>query len=159
MSTMQEYNSFDRKWEKYDPEELETIMEDYLKLGFWVPYRHSAKEIVYDGEYYDEEKTIRQGMGKLTVKDCFGREVILYEGQFLCGAIHSENAELYDYIGRKEFEGVVFGGRRVTGKEYHHNGQLRYQGDFKENKPNGKNCIIYDAQGKVEFTGEVRAGE
>merc|ERR1712151_198033 len=156
---MNEFNCFDPRWAKIKPSALEEIMEQYQNVEFWVPFRKIEKGLGYRGEEYEEDgRKIRHGMGELYSTDGFGREIIRYRGLFLCGAIHCEAGELYDYAGKLEFKGKVFGGRRFYGKEYHYNGEIRYEGYFKNDKPNGKDCILYDIRGKIEFHGEVNCG-
>merc|ERR1711976_369445 len=117
------------------------------------------KGLEYRGEYYEEDgKKIRHGLGELVSKNSFGREIVRYKGLFLCGAIHCEAGVLYDFAGRVEFKGEIFGGRRTRGKEFYYNGEIRYDGLFKNGKPHGKDCILYDIHGKIEFHGEINCG-
>ena len=153
---MTDGNKYDPQWARLEPELVEEIIEDYVGNFCWSPNMIMQLGVEYEGDNFD---TIRHGPGKLTTVNESGKRVTLYEGFFLCGAIHSPYADLYDHKGEIEFRGEVFGGRKIAGKEYHYNGELRYQGEFKLEKPHGTNCILYDAHGKVEYQGELINGE
>jgi len=107
-------------------------------------------------DYFDQ---LRHGFGQLTMFHATIGRIVLYEGTFLCGAIHSDDAKLYNEKGDLEFRGEVFMGKKVKGKEYHYNKTLRYEGDFRCEKPHGKDCILYDIHGNIDFQGEINYGE
>merc|ERR1712183_187631 len=156
LRVMTKENMYNPRWSKFSPPTVEGVIDDYLEEEYLLPYVHNAPGVVFLGEMFDQ---LRHGFGQLVMfNEILGR-IVLYEGTFLCGAIHSGNAKLYNEKGDLEYSGEVFMGKKVKGKEFHYNGALRYEGDFRCEKPHGKDCILYDIHGKIDFQGEINYGE
>ena len=156
LRVMTKENMYSPRWSKFSPPTVEGVIDDYLEEAYFLPYVHKAPGIVFIGDYFDQ---LRHGFGQLTMFHATIGRIVLYEGEFLCGAIHSDDAKLYNEKGDLEFRGEVFMGKKVKGKEYHYNKTLRYEGDFRCEKPHGKDCILYDIHGNIDFQGEINYGE
>ena len=153
---MTEFNQWSDNWSKISPDDTESQIETFLKTSFWSSYKVVDGSITYTGDLVDG---IRHGYGCLEAKNDLGKNVTLYNGLFLCGAIHSPIAELFNHKGEIEFRGEVFGGRKVRGQEFHFNGQLRYSGGFKNDKIHGSCCVVFGSGGKIEWEGKVDCGK
>ena len=129
-----------------------------LKGELFSPLVMPQVGVKYQG---DTANGLRHGKGKLTTKHphYIDKEIVLYNGLFLCDAIHGQECLLYNQKGFLEYKGEVFMGRKKYGKEYHYNGELRYEGEFDLEKPHGDFCTIYDLYGKIEYQGKVTFGK
>merc|ERR1711976_1054299 len=85
LRVMTKENVYDPRWSKFSPLTVEGVIDDYLEGEFLMPYVHNSPGIVYIGEERDQ---LRHGFGQLTTWNQFQGLIVMYEGIFLCGAIH-----------------------------------------------------------------------
>jgi hypothetical protein len=138
-------------------------------------------KFLYQGDLVDG---LRHGSGKLYYTEMLARNILeatdcnvdcngnwllcfkptlIYQGQFMCDAIHSKNAKIFHPLTAKVYyEGKIFLGRKQnTGTLYDSDGDLLFKGKFCDDVPNddidGK--IYLKENGIISYAGRIRNGK
>jgi antitoxin component YwqK of YwqJK toxin-antitoxin module len=174
---------WDPKYYDYEPESLKFWVENYFEQNFSIkPLEASfpTEKLYHRGKLVRKTK---QGRGKVCLQknhkkkgmgNWFSTKLgtanaeaqddplkngLIYDGMFLCDAIHQQKAFVYNGFGKLIYKGgMVFGRKYGWGEEFYANGNIMNKGFYKNDKMHGFWCQSYSLKGKLVFEGKCFNG-